>query len=171
MNGLKFVFGILLCLTFVICAGTLLYKAEITFEQEIGGHMQRAADSNTIDLATKEMETVIENMRVNGYTHGYTTIISFLRTPDEDVGFWYENMNASLWELKKVPENASQLDKSNVLMKLRETLTNKGEQGSAVTVPPGISRFPNNFAWALAFWFTLALFIVGFVLIVKSIDE
>jgi len=171
MNGLKFVFGILLCLTFVVCVGIIGYKSEIQFEQEIGGHMQRAADANTVVLATQEMETVLENMRMNGYTHGYTTIISFLRTPDEDVGFWYENMNASLGELKKVPQNSSQLEQSNVLMKLRETLTNKGEQGSSVTVPSGISRFPNNFAWALAFWFTLVLFIIGFVLIVKSLDE
>jgi hypothetical protein len=80
-------------------------------------------------------------------------------------------MNASLGELKRLPSNASQYEQSNVLMKLRETLTNKGEQGSSVTVPPGISRFPNNFGWALAFWFTLALFIVGIILIIQSIDE
>ena len=58
---------------------------------------------------------------------------------------------ASLEELRMVPEGATQLEKSNILMKLRETLIDQG-QIVHVTVPRGISVFPHNtayFLWAL----------------------
>lgn len=125
--------------------------------------MKRAADANTVGLAEKEMTVVVENMEARGMTNGYTSVL--YKTPDEDVKFWYDNMNSSLTELKAVKPDAGQTETSNVLMKLKETLLDDTETGTTITVPDGISRFPNNKAYALASVITIILLIIGVVLI------
>ena len=51
-------------------------------------------------------------------------------------------------ELRSVDSSATQLERTNVLMKLRETLLDEG-QGVSVTAPSGITVFPFNAAFAL----------------------
>lgn len=69
------ILGLLLCMPFISYLGLAWYKADVVFNQEIGGHMERASNANTIDLAMKEMEIVVANMEKNGYTSGYTSVI------------------------------------------------------------------------------------------------
>jgi hypothetical protein len=150
--------GLIMCLPFIGYIGVLYYN-DVVFTQEIGGHMERASNANTVSLALEEMKIVVENIEKNGYTEGYTSVI--YRTPDEDVGFWYLNMKESLEELKKVNPNSTQLEQSNVLMKLRETLVDNSEDGMSITVPKGISRFPYNLLYAIIFWITFIFAIFG----------
>lgn len=158
----KFLFTVaaLFSLLFVLWAGVRTYKA-IVFGIECTGRMKRAADANTVELARAEMEKVVHYAMEQGLTNGYTSVI--YRTPNEDIGFWFQNMQASLEELKRVRPDATQLEMSNVLMKLRETLLDHGGQ-IRVTVPFGISIFPHNVwytVWgSLSFMFA-AIFAVG----------
>ena len=63
-----------------------------------------------------------------------------------------------------VSPNASQLEKSNVLMKLRETLIDNGENGDNLTVPDGLSRYPNNLMWGTILMLGIILtFITPFI--------
>lgn len=119
----------------------------IQFKQDCGGYLIRAANANTISIATTELETAVTYLEKEGLTEGYTSIL--YKTPDEDIGFWYGNLKASLEELKAVPEDASQLERSNILMKLRETLLDSGESGDSLTVPDGIEIYPSNSAYML----------------------
>ena len=124
---------------------------EVRFNQDCGGYLERAANANTTQLAEKEMARALEYIERNKLTEGYTSLL--WKTPDEDLGFWYSNLSASLVELRDVRPDASQLERSNVLMKLRETLTNTGEHGTELTAPSGISVYPHNMAycaWAVA---------------------
>jgi len=138
---------------FLTWGGVVIYKS-IVFDIGCKDRIKRAADANTIELAKREMESVIRYIENNGLTEGYTSIL--YRTPKEDIGFWHDNLKASLEELKKVDPGASQLEKSNILIKLRETLVDHGESVT-VTLPPGISRFPNNTAYAIWGWVTFIL--------------
>lgn len=126
----------------------ILVVKSIRFEQNCIGHLKRAADANTIELAQKELKTAIDYLEANNITTGYTSVL--WRTPDEDVEYWYSNIKASYEELENLPADATQLEKTNVLMKLRETLTDDTEHGTKVTKPRGISRYPNNKAWGWA---------------------
>lgn len=152
--------AVLFSLLFVLWAGVRIYKG-IVFGIECQGRMKRASDANTVELARAEMEKVVHYAMEQGLTNGYTSII--YRTPDEDVGFWFQNMQASLEKLKRVRPDATQLEMSNVLMKLRETLLDHGRRLS-VTVPSGISVFPHNVGYtvwgSLSFMFA-AIFAVG----------
>jgi len=144
-------------LAFLAWAGVSAYKS-VRFDQDIGGHLKRAADANTVELATKEMELALTNIEQRNLTSGYTSI--FYRTPDEDIEYWYSNLSASLAELKSINPNSAQLEKSNLLMKLRETLLDSGNKSTSVTCPGGISVYPLN---AVYFWWGWLSFMVTFV--------
>jgi hypothetical protein len=164
----KISLGIVLLLPFIFWAIVCIYKS-ITFDINCGDRIKRAADANTIELATKEMEAVVNYIEVEGMINGYTSII--YRTPNEDVTFWYNNLKSSLEELKKVNPEASQLEKSNLLMKLRETLLDHGSDGVKVTAPSGISKYPSNTAYAVWLWIGIILLISGVILIAFGKEE
>lgn len=154
-GGLLFL-GFVLCLTFLGYLGTIIYKNAI-IDRECTGHLKRAADANTVELSKQELSVAVSYLEENKMTSGYTSIL--YTTPDEDLGFWYQNLKASLEELNAVKPDATQLEKSNVLLKLRETLLDEG-QGSSVTHPAGIALFPHNTGFAI--WGILGT-ILGFV--------
>lgn len=134
-------------------------------EQRFTGHLKRAADANTVEIAIKEMSIALTYMEENNLTSGYTSI--FYRTPDEDIEFFYTNIKASLSELVAASNSDSQLERSNVLMKLRETLIdNGGDSGDDLTVPDGLSRYPHNAIYLMinivlmVFWFGYVVWLI-----------
>lgn len=160
--------AVVLCLPFLGWVTTRTVQS-IQFDRNVEGHLKRAADANTVELAYKELAGVLAYLEQTGMTSGYTSI--FWRTPDEDIGFWYQNLTASIGELRKVPRDATQLEKSNILIKLRETLVDHG-QSLKVTVPEGASIFPSNtgyFLWAIAGMIILIVGLgVGFAVAVSN---
>jgi len=119
----------------------------ILFEKNCEGYLKRAANANTVNVASKELGIALTYMEANKLTEGYTSVV--YKTPDEDIGFWYNNIKSAKQELDLLPTSATPLEKTNVLMKLRETLVNNGQQGLNITVPSGISIYPNNTGWCL----------------------
>lgn len=148
---------------------TIRIVKSVVFNIECNGHLKRAADASTTELAKQELKIALTYLEEKNITQGYTSVL--YQTPDEDIGFWYKNLKESLAELEKVTLEATQLEKTNLLMKLRETLLDQssGESGGIeVTCPSGISIFPNNvvycfFGWISALVTTIAVIIAGVV--------
>ena len=84
--------------------------------------------------------------------------------------FWYKNMKAAYEELDSLPEDATDLEKTNMLMKLRESLVDSAEDCISVTHPEGISIYPDN---VLYFWWGLLSFIAGlfFFVLFAAMDD
>ena len=143
-----FIASVLTILAFSIFAITI--KKSISLKQNCTGYLKRAADANTVKTAKEELHRAILYLEKNGLTHGYTSVL--YKTPDEDVTFWYQNLKAAELELSHVDSTASSLEKTNLLMKLRETLMDAGEKKDKVTVPEGLSRFPDNAMWGTLIW-------------------
>lgn len=114
----------------------------VTYDIEVGDRLKRASDANSIELATQELDAALRGIKSRRLTTGYTSIL--YRTPDEDLSFWYRNIVSAQQELVQLPKDSTPLEKTNVLMKLRETLLDSGESGPHVTAPSGISIYPNN---------------------------
>lgn len=133
--------GLLLLIIATIICGIRISKG-VQFKQNVSGYLKRAADANTIELAKEELTKAINYLEANNITSGYTSIL--WETPDEDIDFWYRNLKASQTELENLKSDSA-LEKTNVLIKLRETLTD-GEK-SRVTVPEGLAVYPNNKLW------------------------
>ncbi|MCL2487591.1 MAG: hypothetical protein FWE80_02795 [Oscillospiraceae bacterium] len=138
----------------IIC--TLLFGAwaavrivrSMAFSFDCTAYIKRAADASTVEMAKTELLKAIQHAEQNNLTEGIISII--LKNPENDIGFWYNNMKAAYTELDSLPEDAATLEKTNMLMKLRESLTDGNSDGGiTVTAPDGISIYPHN---VLYFW-------------------
>jgi hypothetical protein len=139
----------------------------IQFDRNCSGYLKRAGDANTIEIAEKELVKALDYIEKHDLKDGYTSIL--YRTPDEDIGFWYTNLHTSLEELKKLPAEVTPLERSNMLIKLRETLLDHGQGGDHVTIPAGITIYPANLIYALLCWIFLIIVVVsGVVWFVKE---
>lgn len=166
---MKGIVGFLLCIPFVaLLVITSLWS--IDYRKNIGGHLQRAANANTISIAHSELKTALSYMEKYDMTGGYTSVV--YNTPDEDVGYWYNNLKTAEQELAKLEgKEISPLEQSNVLMKLRETLIEHKQKGESITEPPGISRFPHNGMVGFAGFISFLFLIVGCGLIHAQFNE
>jgi hypothetical protein len=136
----------------------------IAFKQNVSGYLKRAADANTIDMANAELTKVINYLEANNLTSGYTSVL--WETPDEDIGFWYQNLKASQQELENLNSDSA-LERTNVLMKLRETLLDTGEK-TKVTIPKGLSVYPYNLLWGVLSLSAFIAITAGLVLLIPA---
>ena len=151
--------GFFLLLISLIVPVIVIVKS-VQFNQNCGGYLKQAADANTVELALDRVNKALEYIEAKGLTQGYTSVL--WRTEDENMGYWYDNIKACRSELE-ANLDASSLEKSNVLMKVRESLTDNGEKGTELTVPPGISRYPDNLVYGTLLWISAALFVAAFI--------
>lgn len=159
--------SIILVVLSLIVPVTLFIK-DIQFTQQCEGYLKQAADANTVELASDRLDKAIKYAEDNGLTNGYTSVV--YRTEDENIGFWYDNLKACQKELKSAI-NASQLEKSNVLMKVRESLTDEGENGTKLTIPDGLYKYPNNAAWAIVEFISLFVFLGGCIMFMCVMED
>ncbi len=143
-----------------IAATIWFISMRIEFNQNCTGFLEQAADANTVELALDRLDKALSYAERKGWTEGYTSIL--WKTEDENIGFWYSNLKASQQELTEAL-GSSQLEQTNVLMKLRETLTEPTDSGVAITCPSGLWKYPNNALYAVIAW---VVNILGFVAIV-----
>jgi len=128
----------------------------INLNQNCLGHFKRAADASTIETAEAELKIGLDYLEKENLTTGYTSVL--WKTPDEDIKFWYENIKSAKDELSLLPKNSSNMEKSNMLIKLRETLLDHGDKGSeSITCPDGLSRYPNNLIFAILLFGSLVI--------------
>ena len=141
----------------------------VEFNQNCTGYLKQAADANTIELAIDRLDKAIEYAEIKNLTDGYTSVL--WKTEDENIGFWYKNLKASRVELEKAL-NSSQMEQTNVLMKLRETLTDNNENGTYITYPSGLWKYPNNMEFAIFACFIHLLFIgIWIYFLVRLVNE
>lgn len=147
----------------------------VRYDQDIGGHLERAATANSVFLAATELKIALDSIEARGIcpaalgaptvedlpTDCYTSVL--WKTPDEDIAFWLYNLQGVYVTLLSLPPEDDLL-KSNTLMMLRESLVVGRSAGRVYAISPGgISVYPNNiFSW----WFgvvSLIGFFVAFV--------
>lgn len=117
--------------------------AVINFNRHCEGFLKNAADANSIEQAEERLAIAVKYIQDHNLDDdGHTSIL--WNTPDADVGFWANNLNDALVELQELSPESTPLEKSNLLMKLRETILDDGGSGVSVTSPEGIEIYPNN---------------------------
>lgn len=122
------------------------------FSADCTDYLRLAGDANNVDVAEKHLSTAIEYIENNDLTSGYTKIIRYY--PSNDFGLWYENLKTAQTQLQEMQDREyTELEESNMLMKLRETLLN---DAGSVTHPEGASMKEN---YTLMFWLNLLLWV------------
>lgn len=162
----NFICGILFILATTIFIWRIVLSVQ--FDQQCGGYLKQAADANTIELALDRLNLAIKYIEDHNLTDGYTSVM--WRTEDENVGYWYTNIKACTHELEQGIDG-SQLEKANLLMKVRETLTDNGESGTVLTIPDGISVYPYNLLWGILLIVASFIYLVIIIVAVYNLQE
>jgi hypothetical protein len=151
-----FMFGLCVIL-FVFLSVYCIYQGYV-FKLNCGGYLKLAADAPTIERAGDFLSRALGYIEKTGKTSGNSAVI--FKTPENDVGLWYGQLLAAKMTTDKILErgsSATQLEKDNALMKIRETLLDQGEKGTVITRPAHISIVPYQVPIILLWWVLLAL--------------
>ncbi len=145
----KVIFFVFAILATIMCGACMVLRIKnaVSFNVNCEQYIKRAANAGTVEMAKEELAQAISYAEEHDLTEGVVSII--LHQPKNDIGYWYQNMKRSYEELEELPEEATALEKTNVLMKLRETLTDQKESSVSVTHPDGISIYPNNVLYCI----------------------
>ena len=140
----------------------------INFEAECINYFELAADANNVILAEKYLTKGIEYLENHNLTSGYTKI--FIYKPINDFGIWYENLKAAQAQVQELAtkEELTDLEESNCLMKLRETLL---DSEGYVNHPILISFHPNSTSYFWKLSLIWLLYIAAFVTGAIAYDE
>ena len=133
-------------LSLFMWAGVRMAK-DIQLNHNCIQYIEKAATSNTVEIAKENLSKVITYAEEHNLTEG--TVSIFYKQPMNDIGYWYKQITAIYNELDKLSEDSTPLERSNVLMKLNESLTDK--EGFAI-LPDGLSIYPDNVAY---FWWAI----------------
>lgn len=144
MKAFLIVLCVILCIIPLIVYGVGIVKA-VQMDANCINYLEMAADANSVDIANKHLTSAITYLEKNNLTKGSTGV--FIYRPTNDIELWYENLKSAQLQLSEAcnNENLTELEESNILMKLRETLLNEG----GITHPNMISLYPNQVGW---FW-------------------
>jgi hypothetical protein len=135
----------------------------VQFGANCKDYLKLSADANSVVLAEKHLTTAINYLEENNITSGQAKF--FVAYPKNDISLWYENLKAAQSQLQEMIEigEYTELEQSNMLMKLRETLLN--ENGS-VTVPMAVAFCPNG---TLLLWINSTIWIFWLVCVFFAI--
>ncbi len=124
----------------------------IKFNVGCESYLKSASDDPSIELAKIDLDIALKYLEVNGLTNGYSYI--FVKNRQSDIGFWYNRLKIARMDLDNIPDDASGLETSNVLMKLRETILDT----EGVMCPDGISWYP--YQRIMLFFMITGLFLI-----------
>lgn len=146
-------------------------QRSIQFRIGCSGHLKRAADASTPEVAAAELRQALNYLEEHRITEGTTAALWV--EPANDIGFWYGNLKKTYRELDTVSHSDSQLERANVLMRARETILDHGEDGERVTMPPDVELYPNNvsywwWSWISAVGLTVATLMAGIAIFVDE---
>ena len=116
-------------------------------------YLSMAADANSVELANEHLSKAIKYIEENDLTEGSTELLIY--GPKSDLGLWYKNLKSAQTQLEELSskENLTDLEESNTLMKLRESLTDEG----TIIYPQFISTYPNHVSW---FWYLSTIWLL-----------
>ena len=146
----------IICTVFFGAWATLRTVKAVSFNMNCHAYIHRAAGASDIETSKVELAKAIDYIEQNNLTEG--TVSIFLKNPTNDVGFWYDTLKSAYKKLDTFPEDVTQLEQSNYLMRMRESFLEVG-------LPEGISIYPNN---VLYFWWSMISLIAAVAFYILS---
>ena len=127
MNRMKAAIAGVVGIAFVLAATLSIagWVKDYRFSVSVGQQLKRALDAPTADLAILALDTAIAECKRTKRDTGNSGI--FLKTPENDVGYWFTRLTEARASLSAVTPNT--VEESNALMKLRETLSDSTSSG------------------------------------------
>lgn len=144
----QFITFILTVIIAIAVYGGAIINSSI-FDANCIDYFELAANTNSVELAEKYLSNGIEYLEKEGLTQGNTNFI--FKYPTNDISIWYENLKSAQAQLQELKgrEDLTELEETNSLMKLRETLMD--EEGT-INHPRMISFYPYHILMEILMW-------------------
>lgn len=159
-KGLCFVLGVISLVVIIIVSVSMWYG----FKSNCGDYLKLAGDAPTVEKANVFLGKAINYLEQKDKTSGNSAFI--FRTPANDVGIWYGQLTGAKAIADSLIKNGTSLEKSNALMKIRETVLDQGEKGTVVTLPTKIASFP--YQWPMLIWWIVTVLLVVIPIIILA---
>ena len=160
----KILLVLLALIIFLLPIGSFTYTIiqGIKFDAQCGDYLKLSADANNLEIAEKHLSKAIDYLERENLTSGYNKV--FFYYPKNDIGLWYENLKSTQLQLQETikKSNYTELEESNMLMKLRETIID----GQHLTLPMGI---PITEHFNVIWWLNSLMWLWWLVLLFYSI--
>lgn len=129
----------------------------VQFGANCKDYLKLSADANSVVLAEKHLTTAINYLEENNITSGQAKL--FVAYPKNDISLWYDNLKTAQSQLQEMIElgEYTELEQSNMLMKLRETLL---DENGTVTTPMAVAFCPHG---TLLLWLNSTIWILWLV--------
>ena len=161
VRAIVFVSSIITGIISIIIFCAIPTYCSLKWQANCGEWLQQASNANSASIGLERLTNAINYLESNKITQGSSHII--YATPNTNVEIWYQNLKAAQKQLQDSVnnKNLSNLEESNILMKLRETLTEK----DAVIVPENIVYYPNGFMFLFGSLFFVCLSAIIFMVV------
>lgn len=152
-------FVLTIVMAIMVYGGAIINSS--TFDVNCINYFELAANANSAELAEKYLTKGIEYLEKENLTQGNTNFI--FKYPTNDINIWYENLKSAQAQLQELKErkDLTELEETNSLMKLRETLVN---EDGAIIHPRMISFYPYHILMEILMW---SIGIIGFFVLVS----
>ena len=154
----------------LIALGVISVVWDYHFDRDCGDYLKLAGDAPTVSRANDFLKKAISYLEETGKTSGDSGVI-FKKKPSNDIKIWYQQLVAAKETTEEIlakGDKASQLEKDNALMKIRETVLDQGEKETEVTRPDYIALFPYQAIILLSVAAAIVLLGLGAILLVQS---
>ena len=103
------------------------------FEIHCGVYLRRAANANDIKNAKESLYKALMYAHKRGLTEGNTSVVIY--DPNNDIGFWYDELSAAYDALNQLPANASVADRTWAFDRIRQYVAEDCRPGSLAFYP------------------------------------
>lgn len=156
LNTILIIVFIISIIAFIV---TLSVK-EYDFKFGCQAYIDRAIVASDLDVAQAELGKAIDYMEQHSLTEGIVSII--LKNPKNDIGYWYNTIKDTHRQIMEFPRDATQLEKSNFMMRVRESI-------EGLSTPSWIFLYPHNTLWLV--WGIISFFGVAIAFALKSTEK
>lgn len=160
------ILAIILILIPIVYYGGMIVRS-VEFNRDCTSYLSLSANANSVEIAEERLTTAIDYLEENNLTSGDCKFFVSNR-PENNIEYWYNNLKSAQTQLREIIINnsATELEKSNVLLKLRETLLDN----DIIVVPSDLCFYPNQtliVSTAIIIW---AIWIIPVAIFVELSD-
>lgn len=153
-----FMTGVLVIVVAVAVLGIQWYTCEFSLKQQLTTPLSRVAMSSNVQMASENLKDAIDYLERNHLTSGNSSMLF----PDKlnDLEYFHTNLLNAQAELNRAVanKNMSQLEESNVLLRIKEVVTHHNATGE-VFLPANLEYYPHQWGGNILMW---GMIIVGF---------
>ena len=136
----------------------------IVFNRDCGAYLERASQAPTPDIARVSLDKALAYLNENHMTEGNTYII--IPSPNDTLEWLYSRVSQARKVLDEITVKSTPLEVSNVMIRMKDSISEQGESGEHVILPVHVALWPYQLFWivvsSVMSLLAITFFLIGF---------